>query len=183
MMDGSINRSYLFFLIVIMSLTVTSINVRSIGSSTRRAAVMHDLQSFRADIICLQECTIRRYPSEQEWPCREAVWSPAYSSRNEGVGVLIKNRAVKMVSYTTIVPGRCLQVMLQFLGTKIRLFNIYASADNKERVEFLEEILMHLPGKMHTIIAGDFNTIRDLQDRIGQSESRLDKSSALLTDN
>lgn len=172
-----------FFFLFLMALTVSSINVRSVRSGWRRAAVFDKLSECRADVLCLQECGVERVPEPHEWRYGGSAWSPACVSRCEGVGILIKNPQVVMVSQEVIVPGRLLLVILEYVGCRFRLFNCYAPADRHDRNDFLNTLKLYLPGRMPTIIAGDLNCIREVSDRNSTGEeSTLDSSSKLLNE-
>lgn len=117
------------FFSFLMALTICSINVRSVRSGWRRAAVFDSLSECKADILCLQECGVERVPDSHEWRHGGSAWSLACITKCEGVGVLIKNPQVVMVAQEVIVPGRLLLVVLEYAGCRFRLFNCYAPAD------------------------------------------------------
>lgn len=98
---------------------------------------MDYLESVKADIICVQECGVGDLRGVTKWGKGTAVWTPCYETKLEGVGALLKNENIKVLSYEEVVPGRCLSVMLEYENEKIRLFNCYAPADKRGRKEFL----------------------------------------------
>lgn len=165
------------FFWLIMVLTISTINVRSINSAWRRRAVFDELKNLDVDVFCLQECCVEYDPEQSEWGFGSCVWSPLCESRNEGVGVLCKNKDIKILSYECIVPGRLLLCHMEHQGTKFRLFNVYAHANKNERKELLNLLRIHLVGRTPTIVAGDFNLIRFVKDREGIGEQKLDVTS------
>lgn len=169
-----------FLFLVIMALTIGTINVRSIGSAWRRIAVFDELQNVDADVICVQETWLSHTPRMPEWEHGESVWSLANTSRNEGVGVLIKSKDVNLKSHEVVVPGRVLMCMLDCRGVDVRLFNVYGHADKNQRKELLECLKLYLPGRVPTVVVGDFNLIRFPQDREGSGESSPDVTSKML---
>lgn len=168
---------FLLFFIITMSLTVASLNVRGVGSTYRRSAILQHLKGLKCDIILLQECALKWPPKSNEWSFDPSVWSVRGESKNEGLGILIKNNLIKLTSHTVLVPGRLLLCNLEFMGHKIRLFNAYAPTDLCQRNNFINTLNFYLPGRCSTVIAGDFNLIRRTEDRQGESTSKLDSSS------
>lgn len=112
---------------------------------------------MKAHVICVQECGVEDLHGITKWGKGVAVWTLCYEMRLEGVGVLIKNDNVKVLSYEEVVPGRCLSVMLEYENERLRLFNCYAPADKRGRKEFLDMLKLQLPGRVAMIVTGDFN--------------------------
>lgn len=83
------------FFWLLMVLTISTINVRSVNSAWRRRAVFEELTNLEADVFCLQECCVEYPPGQSEWGFGSCVWSPLCVSRNEGVGILCKNKRCK----------------------------------------------------------------------------------------
>lgn len=172
-----------FTYLLIMALIVAKLNVRSLKSGVRRALIMDYLESVKADIICVQECGVEDLHGVTKWRKGVAVWTPCCESRSEGVGVLIKNEDVKVIAYEEVVPGRCLAVTLEYENGKLRLFNCYASADKRGRKEFLSMLKLQFPGRVATVVAGDFNCVRKESDRHGIREGGgVDVTSCLLNE-
>lgn len=151
-------------IIFVMAFTVSSVNVRSICSSWRRAAVFDFLGGVRSDVICIQECGVERAPCA-EWKHGVSLWSPMCESKSEGVGILIKSPHVQCVSHEVVVPGRLQIAVLEVAGSCVRLINCYVPADKRERVLFLETLKMWMPGRIPTILIGDFNCVRKSEER------------------
>lgn len=167
------------FLLCFMAVSVASLNVRSIGSSRKRAVVFDYLSSLKNDIFCLQECGLRYAPKQDEWR-GESFWSPACGNKSTGVGILIKNAKIKVLEYKIITPGRCVMIFVDYVGFKFKLFNVYAPADKRDRIDFFQNLQFYLMGRTPIIIAGDFNAIRDGADRAGGAEGGMDRSSTIL---
>lgn len=119
-------------------------------------------------------------PRMPEWEHGESVWPLTNASRNEGIGVLVKNKDIKIRSYEVVVPGRMLICMLDCRGRDVRVFNVYGHADKSQRKELLECLRLYLPGRIPTVVVGDFSLIRYPQDREGSGESSLDITSRVL---
>lgn len=126
-----------FSFLFMMALTVGSINVRSIVARDRRVAVFEEISKYNVDLVCLQECGEMGDPSS-DWSWGPSVWAPACVSRNEGVGVAVKNLNVKLVSHEIVIPGRLQIVTVDFLGQQVRVINCYAPAEKRERINFLK---------------------------------------------
>lgn len=144
---------------------------------------MEHMCSVKADIICLQECGIENLSGIKEWQKGVAVWAPSSTSRSEGVGVLINNPNLKVMSYEEVIPGRCLSVILDYLGEQLRVINCYAPTDKNARKEFLKVLRLYLPGRVATVVAGDFNCVRRKNERQGAGgEGSVDITSKILND-
>lgn len=74
-----------------MQLRLSSLNVRSIRSVCRRAAVLKLLAASKCDIIVLQDCNLLEEPKDAEWPYGAAVWSLGVG-KNKGVTVHLKSK-------------------------------------------------------------------------------------------
>lgn len=145
---------------------VSSINIRSICSGPRRAAVLNYLSLVQSDIICVQECNIKEEPSEDAWSHGPAIWS-AGSKRNEGVGILFKGWRFKILHSVHIERGRALLVKVEFDGLIFRVLNVYASTKKSERIELFEKLKLFLGGREPLLVLGDFNCILGEGDRRG----------------
>lgn len=58
-----------------MWLNVSLLNVHSIRSASRRAAVFKLLAASPYDILCLQDCNISEEPTNAKWDIGLPVWS------------------------------------------------------------------------------------------------------------
>lgn len=156
-----------------------SLNVRGFGSPARQAVILEDLKVNGGDIYCLQECFFNRPPKLPDWVV-DYIWSPVGDNRNAGVGIIIANRNIHIISHVVLVPGRLLMADLVLFNQKFRLFNLYAPANRRDRPEVFEVLKLHAVGRRPCVIMGDFNTIRFLKDRVGTVDAKLNANSAIL---
>ena len=77
-----------------MTLTIKTINVRSVRAKTRAQSILSLLSTLSADIFLLQECSLpflKEYTRwEQMWTPGPSIWSGSNFNRADGVGILIK---------------------------------------------------------------------------------------------
>lgn len=167
-----------------MTLTFSTINVRSVKSRVRAQSVLSFLDSIKSDVFLLQECGIpflKKYTQwEEMWP-QTSIWSGSNQNKNDGVAILIKNPHVLVKGSTVVRDGRALLARLTFMGQDFKLLNIYGFNDKNDRYDLLEDLQSHLLGKEALVLAGDFNCILSRKDRKGAGEDfKIDKTSVLL---
>lgn len=167
-----------------MQLRVASLNVRFIASARRRATTFDFFSTVQADIFLLQECGVEfklQYEElENDWKYGQSVWSGENGVKNSGVGILIKNKSVEIISVTYIEPGRAILIKVSFMGKDIKIINIYGSVRKNERCDLFEKVKLFLMGQEPVLVMGDFNCILRLGDRSG--DSSLDRSSKILSE-
>lgn len=166
-----------------MTLTFSTINVRSVKSRVRAQSVLSCLKSFKSDVFLLQECAIpflTHYREwEEMWP-HTSIWSGSNENKNDGVAILIKNPLVAVKGSTVVRDGRALLAHLTFMGQDFKLLNIYGFNDKNHRYDLLGELQSHMLGRTPFILAGDFNCILTRKDRNRAGDFKLDKTSVLL---
>lgn len=176
--------AWCFIYFIVMAFSVISINVRSVYGDLRSVAVLDYLKSVEADIVCVQECgipfNVNWKKLEERWGCGETMWSGSNENRNDGVGILIKNRNIRVMRKTVLVDGRAISMSFSFLDKEFNLFNVYAPADKNERGDLLNVLRSELLSTRSIILAGDFNTVLDCSDREPGKDRKIDKTSNLL---
>ena len=115
---------------------------------------------------------------ERDWKYGPSLWSGENGVKNSGVGILIKNKDVEIISVTHIEPGRAILVKVLFMGKEMKIINIYGSVRKNERCDLFEKLKLFLMGQEPVLVMGDFNCILRLGDRGG--DNSLDKSSKIL---
>lgn len=141
-----------------MAMTIISVNVKSVKSRWLRDAVLQELGDVNADVFCLQECGVDRWPGVDEF-------SSACESQSEGVRILVKNPNIKIISHEVVISGRVLVV--HYLGVKVCIVNCYTPAEKRERKEVFWILKLYVPGRMATFLKGDFNCVRKTTEREG----------------
>ena len=167
-----------------MSLTFSTVNVRSVRSRVRAQSVLSCLNSFKSDVFLLQECSLpflKHYRQwEEMWP-HTSVWSGSNHNKNDGVAILINNPRVEVKGSTVVRDGRALLAHLTFMGRDFNLLNIYGFNDKNDRYDFLKDLQSHMLGRVPLVLAGDFNCVLNKKDRKRAGDSvNFDKSSVLL---
>ena len=175
---------YLFILTILMSLTVSTINVRSVKSRVRAQTVLSFLNSYKSDVFLIQECSLpflTHYRQWEElWP-QTSLWSGSNQNKNDGVAILIKNPQILVKGSTVVKDGRALLVHLTFMGKDFNVLNIYGFNDKNDRYDLLEELQPHMLGRAPLVVGGDFNCILNKSDRRRTgNDFTLDKTSVLL---
>lgn len=88
---------------------VSSLNVRSIRSVYRRAAIFKLFTALPCDILCLQECILSEEPKVAGWTQGPAVWS-LNNRKSGGVCVLFKSNSFKIKRVVHVDRGRCVLI-------------------------------------------------------------------------
>ena len=178
--------SYLLFIIILMTLTFSTINVRSVKSRVRAETVLSFLNSFKSDVFLIQECGLpflNHYRDWEELWQQTSIWSGSNQNKNDGVAILIKNPLVLVKGSTVVRDGRALLVHLTFMGRDFNVLNIYGFNDKNDRYDLLEDLQFHMLGRAPLVVGGDFNCILSRNDRKGAREDlKIDKTSVLLRD-
>uniref|UniRef100_A0A803JT65 Reverse transcriptase domain-containing protein n=1 Tax=Xenopus tropicalis TaxID=8364 RepID=A0A803JT65_XENTR len=166
------------------TLKITSLNVRSLKSPCRRAALFAFLETLNFDICLLQECAIDSSMDyahlKKDWKLGPSFWSGSNDAKPTGVGILCRGPYFSIQTVTEIVPGRALCVHLFFKGLFARIVNIYASPDKQERTDLFELLPLFCVGSSPLLVGGDFNCVYAGESRQGGDPNRKDKTSYLL---
>lgn len=167
-----------------MTLTFSTINVRSVKSRVRAQSVLSFLHSFKSDVFLIQECGLpflKQYRQwENMWP-KASIWSGSNQNKNDGVAILIKNPQVLVKGSTVVRDGRALLTHLTFMGQDFNLLNIYGFNEKNDRYDLLEDLQFHMLGRVPLVVGGDFNCILSRNDRKGAGDNfKVDKTSVLL---
>jgi len=174
-----------FYLILLMALTISTINVRSVRSTSRAQSIFTFLKSCNSDMFLLQECALpfltqyRKW--EEMWTSGPSIWSGSNFNRNDGVAILIKNPNILVKGSTVVRDGRALLANMTFLGRDFKVCNVYGFTEINERYELLEDLQPHMLGRAPLVVAGDFNCVLTRADRKRTGDDfRVDKTSVLL---
>ncbi|KAM9316078.1 uncharacterized protein PAF06_007036 [Gastrophryne carolinensis] len=166
------------------AISIFTINVRSIGSASRRNRVLAFLASQQAEIFMLQECSLpfsKHYRHLcAQWTHGPSYWSGGGENRNVGVAILIRGNRFTVDSVQELVCGRLLLVDGSWAGEPIRLINVYAPVEKNERMEFFHTLRPYLATTRAVVLAGDFNCPLEQDGRSTNSSAKLDKTSKLL---
>ena len=152
---------YLFFYTILMTtLTIATLNVRSVRSTLRAQNVLSFLKNFKSDIFLLQECALPFLSSyrkwEEMWTMGPSIWSGSNFNKNDGVAILINNSNIMVKGTTVVRGGRAILVNLTFLGKDLNILNVYGFTEKNDRHELLEDLQPHMLGRVPLVVAGDF---------------------------
>lgn len=92
-----------FLTIILMTLHISTLNVRSVRSGVRAQTVLSFLKSFKSDVFLLQECALpflKNYREWEKWPQGTSIWSGSNENRADGVAILINNPLVQVKGST-----------------------------------------------------------------------------------
>ncbi len=154
---------YTFLTILLMALTISTLNVRSVKSKVRAQSILAFLKSFKSDMFLLQECglpfLLNYREWEELWTPRLSIWSGSNFNKNDGVAILINNPNILVKGSTVVRDGQALLANLTFLGKDFNILNVYGFTEKNERYELLEDLQPHMLGRAPLVVAGDFNCV------------------------
>ena len=123
--------SFIFIFILLMAVSLATINVNDIAEAPKRAKVFHSLLSSNFDIFLLQETHLSSDVIGKEWEV-EAAWSPG-SNRSAGVAVLFHPRSTaKLADFQTDLSGRVVTVKIDLDGKTLQIINVYAPNNHSD---------------------------------------------------
>ena len=153
----------------IMNFNIATINVRGIQQASTRQEKMNVLKNIRADIIFTQELRLK---SMDDINNVKACWSHGWSEFSiggdsaDGVGILFNTKNITIQRKRELIPGRLLVLDCILRKQKMRLINVYTAQRDGAKVQLFKKLREVLCGGTCTILAGDFNAITDMKDRI-----------------
>ncbi len=132
--------SHIFLTTLLMALTISTINVRSVRSTIRAQSILSLLKTFKSDVFLLQECSLpflTRYKKMEElWSPGPSIWSGSNFNKNDGVAVLINNPNILVKGSTVVRQGRALLVNLTFLDKDFNVLNVYGLQKRMKDMSF-----------------------------------------------
>ena len=168
------------------SLNIISWNVRGLGGrhcckvkSVFRRQLRKSLVG-RIDVLLIQEHhlneqRIQKYGNLLTGQWRQ-FWVPAISDNSLKAGLCIAINDIwwpSFLHYGILTCGRGHYVIFQLGVKKWGLLNIYAPNHARDRTILWKNIMSQLPTIDHWAIAGDFNMLEDLSDRLGGTSQTL----------
>ena len=161
-------------------LNIISWNVRGLGGKNCRKVRSVFRQQLRKslvgriDILLIQEHhlneqRIQKYGNMMPGKWRQ-FWVPAVGDNSLKAGLCIALNDTwlgSFLQYGVLTCGRGQYVIFQIGLKKWGLMNIYAPNHARDRAILWENILSQVPSVDHWAIAGDFNMLEDVSDRLG----------------
>ena len=170
------------FALILMALSIASINVNGIHERQKRTQVFSSLRSANCDIYLLQETHVTSMHEGKLWESEwsgEAIFSPG-SNRSAGVGFLVNPRSpVKIVTHRTDKNGRLIAAKFQIPNTpnsEFQIINVYAPNIVSDRKVFFDTFWQYTFRHVPLIVGGDFNCVPNVQkDKFGGDNTFGDK--------
>ena len=155
-----------------MALKITSINCKGLRDKGKRDIIFERCRQTGTDILFLQESHIVNKKEINVWNSEwggPGFWSFG-TQHSRGVGIVVhKNLCYKLVNFQHDFEGRLLKLDIDVGDCKFRLLNIYCPNNEKDRVDFLDNLYVHLSTSRKIVLGGDFNPFMP---RYGMSRSK-----------
>ena len=149
-------------------------NVRGINDKEKRNKLFYWLRRQKVDIVFLQETHCGNRASEYKWSKEweaESYWS-VDKSNSKGVAILFNKSKICSINGVNIVNSRLMYIDIQTDDEQMRLVNIYAPNNGRERKSFFNKDVKKIfhDDKEH-IVGGDLNCALENIDRKNQTYS------------
>ena len=141
-----------------LNLSLLTLNVRGLIKPSKRKTIFNLCKSY--DIICLQECHIEQHFFDQwrdEWG--GGFYFSVGSNRSKGQIILLnKNLCTDSIEIIARAQ-RALGLQIKMEGYIFNILNIYGASEQKERINFLNELnrILQTIDNEPLIVCGDFN--------------------------
>ena len=171
-----------------MSLKILSINVRGLGTCAKCSLVLHELARLHYDLFLLQEthvsCKKQADHLARIWP-GECFWSFG-RGKSAGVALFVSPRfSGKISRFLFDSAGRVFSALVILASRSFNVVSVYAPNTVSDRKPFFENLHNYFISQGDLIVAGDFNCVDNVLDRLHFVDSSLpDKKHlhALLSD-
>lgn len=172
-----------FFQIVIMALSMLSLNCNGLRDQSKRLGLLQWLRSMPVspDIVCLQEAHCLSVAECSLW-----FWSSGYLSAlspgsSHSCGCIILFRpTLSLLNSWSDSAGRFVQCEFSFMAKTFRVFSIYCPNRNADRDLFLDDLIPRVDPSVPTVLTGDFNTVFDRSlDRRGSDPGDSSRESSV----
>ena len=170
-------------LLASMHFNIATINLRGIQQASTRQDKLNVLKNVRADIIFTQELRLKTLNDVNRV---KECWSHGWSEFSiggdsaDGVGILFNSKNITIQRKRELIPGRLLVLDCILRKQKMRLINVYTAQRDLDKIALFNKLREVLCGGIYTILAGDFNTITDLKDRIPTTNVILNRANKVM---
>ena len=142
-------------------LKLISLNIRGLNDDTKRNKVFCWLRQCDADVILLQETHCGSEKDLWRWNRQwggTSYWSTT-SSQSKGVAILFKQgKQYDITEYEVDLNGRMMYVDIAHDEQYLRLINVYAPNNAKDRKVFFKALTAkYIDQEKDMVIGGDFN--------------------------
>ncbi|KAJ8015985.1 hypothetical protein DPEC_G00002400 [Dallia pectoralis] len=169
-----------------MSVTISTLNTRSIRYPDRGRTVLGHLTTKPADIFLLQDCGIPYKEMdgllEEGWTLGSSFWSGSNIARADGVGILMTNPYIRPKASRVVESGRILVLDLEIQGSPLRVINVYGPTNVPERVSLYRKLRSLLLVSTPVLVGGDFNCALRDENRSKPSRDRSSKELQAIID-
>ena len=150
--------------LVIMALSIISLNVNGLRESSKRDGLLQWLQSLpvTVDVVSLQETHCTSDVECHTWFSSSGlslVLSPG--TRHSGGCIVLYRPVLKLVNFWCEVPGRSLLCEFSFYYSTFHVLCLYALSYNPARDLFFNCISDTVDTSIPTVLCGDFDTVFD----------------------
>ena len=161
------------FLLVIMSLSVASINCNGLRNKQKIQNIFSYMGSRKFDIICLQETfwDENLINSFVKFNWDGDIFYSNFEGDNfcRGVAILFRHEFdCNIISVKEIEKGRILEAKIECDDKMFYIYNVYAPNVVKDRVNFFVDFNLYLHDNIvgnDYFIVGDFNCVNDAKDK------------------
>ena len=160
-------------------LNILSVNCQGLRDRKKRLKLYKWSRDLNMHVLFLQEThfssDITDIHDKYDWFGRS--YHSFGTTKSCGVSILIRNRVIEVLNYTSFDNGRSIGVRISYGGETLWLINVYAPNNITLRKQFFEKCFDFidenvLPGE-GVIFGGDFNTVLNY---------KLDKEGGILKD-
>jgi exonuclease III len=147
-----------------ITMNIATINVRGLNDPSKQHKFVSLCQVSEFDIVFVQETHIDTQAKALRF---EYIWGGkiywAFGTNcSAGVAIMFKpNFDFKLISSRCDTEGRIISVRAEIGDDVYNLVCIYAPVNYKQRPPFLEGLSSYLDSSLLTVLAGDFNCIKD----------------------
>lgn len=172
-----------FFQIVIMALSILSLNCNGLRDQSKRHGLVHWLRSIpvSVDVVCLQETHCLSVAECSLWFRSSGFLSALSPGSSHSCGCIILFRpSLSLLNSWSDSAGRFLQCEFSFQDKTFRVCSIYCPNRNPDRDLFLDDLHSRIDPSVPTVLTGDFNTVFNRAlDRRGSDPSDSSRESSV----
>ena len=159
-----------------MSLKILCLNVRGLATPAKRLVVLRELERLNYDLFLLQETHVstKRLADEiaRSWP-GQCFWSFG-RGKSAGVALFVSPSFSGHISrFLFDSDGRVFSALVLLGPLSFNVVNVYAPNTVSERKTFFERLHDYFISNGSRIIAGDFNCIDNVLDRLHSTNISL----------
>ena len=172
-----------FLFVLIMALSIISLNIYGLRDVDKRRGVMQWLNSLPSpvDVICLQEAHCLSEAECRSWFSSSGLTCLVAPGTVRSCGCIMLYRPTLQFARSWLDDaGRFIQAEFSFQDSCFRVLCVYAPNRNPARDTFLDQLDALVDPAIPTVLCGDFNTVFDRSvDRAGSAVDDVSRESML----